>query len=204
MKLEKWIVFRINYLKKSIDELAEDLVIDPFILAYFEEGTLKRSVALKIILTLKEKFPNVDADFFTHYTVFKSLNLKTGESLTIKYHRNLVSADNMGETFGQHIEPHGEYMSFREQDKHILENYEYGEITFVNPLVIPHESEEYPMDANEKIWGWKSYLVDKFKAKGLKLSNKLKSLGYDAIITTFVHDGETQIGEIVNFSGIKK
>lgn len=107
----------------------------------------------------------------------------------------------MGTLFGQHIEPAGEYISFHEPGStENLDNYEYGNITFNNPLVIPSETSEFPHSENS--YGWKSYLFTTYKKKGKDLSDHLISLGYDAIITTGAFGAGT-IGEIVNLNGKK-
>lgn len=127
---------------------------------------------------------------------------ETGTPIYLLFHKNLEKSPQMGDQFGQHIEPTGEYMSFHEPGSlRDLPSYEYGVIHFKNPLVLPWESKEDPMDGSNKSWGWKSYLINQYGVSGRKLSETLLE-GYDGLITmgTF---GTDSIGEIVNLSGQK-
>lgn len=98
-----------------------------------------------------------------------------------------------GETFGQNLEPKGEYMSMDTlQGKNKIEGYEYGTIKFENPLIVDFK--------NTGSTGWKKDLSDKYNGlTGQKLSNAIKKDGYDAIITK---DNDDFV-EIVNLNGKK-
>ena len=119
-------------------------------------------------------------------------------SMTINYLHISQNTPNYGSTFGQNIEPSGEYMTFGgENDPHLdLPNYTYGVITFKNPLVLEHKS----TGAN----GWKKDLSDMFGGrKGKSLSNAIKKAGYDAIVTWEMFRGQRSWSEIVNLDGKK-
>lgn len=99
-----------------------------------------------------------------------------------------------GNTFGQDLEPKGEYMSMDTlQGKYKIEGYEYGTIKFENPLVIEFK--------NTGATGWKKDLSDRYNGlTGKKLSNAIIKDGYDAIITK---DENNDFREIVNLKGKK-
>jgi GNAT superfamily N-acetyltransferase len=123
----------------------------------------------------------------------------TGQPITINYLRNKEKAGNFGTRYGQHIEPHGEYMIEGSDHNPNLVNYEKGSISFKNPLVIPLESAQHPMNHEANSWGWKSQLANQYGKTGKDLSNHLKQLGHDAIITTDKYGSS----EIVNLGGAK-
>lgn len=99
-----------------------------------------------------------------------------------------------GSTFGQDIEPKGEYMSMDTlKGTNKIAGYEYGTIRFENPLIVDYK--------NTGATGWKKDLSDKYKGlTGKKLSNAIIKDGYDAIITK---DEDNNFMEIVNLKGKK-
>lgn len=113
-------------------------------------------------------------------------HFKTGVPVTFNYSRNTKPSPNFGETYQQHIEPHGRYMlhthpSHQTDDK----NWEHGTVTFKNPLVIPLNSHSH-LDPNSRTYdehSWKANLQAKYKAKGKALSKKLAAMGHDGIVT---------------------
>lgn len=123
---------------------------------------------------------------------------KTGVPVTFEYMRNTKSSPNMGEQFGQHIEPHGRYMlhnthNTKEEDKesYIKAGWEFGEITFKSPLVIALSNDLDKSGLPQNIYGklgWKQRLVDYYNSKGKELTNKLIKDGYDGIVTTSPYD----------------
>lgn len=121
-------------------------------------------------------------------------------SMTINYvHINNANTPNFGSTFGQNIEPKGEYMSYIDEGTpHInLPNYTYGVISFQNPLIIEHKS------TGEN--GWKRDLSNMFGGKtGRALSTAIKKAGYDAVVTWEMFKGQRSWSEIVNLNGIKR
>ncbi len=100
---------------------------------------------------------------------------------------------NYGSTYGQNIEPAGEYMSMDTmQGQHKIEGYEYGTIQFKKPLVLEHISTSDT--------GWKKTVSDMYNGlTGKKLTQALIKDGYDAIVT---YD-EYGYSEIVNLNGTK-
>lgn len=98
-----------------------------------------------------------------------------------------------GSSFGQNIEPAGEYMSMDTmQGKNKIESYEYGTIQFKKPLVLEH--------INTTDTGWKKTVSDMYNGlTGKKLTKALIKDGYDAIIT---YD-DYGYNEIVNLNGNK-
>lgn len=123
-----------------------------------------------------------------------NINKITDEGLTMTYVR--VPNKNTpyyGSTFGQNIEPKGEYMSMDTmKGKNKIEGYEYGTIRFKKPLVLEH--------INTSDTGWKKTVSDMYNGlTGKRLSNALIKDGYDAIVT---YD-EYGYNEIVNLKGEK-
>lgn len=122
--------------------------------------------------------------------------LEENKPLRLSYlhiHQNTPKFSN--NEYGQDIEPTGEYMTYNDHKYKLdIPNYEYGYITFNNPLVVEF--------INTNATGWKLTLSKMFKNKKKKaLSNAIIKAGHDAIITI---DKENQeIKEIVNLKGIK-
>ena len=123
------------------------------------------------------------------------INTLTNDGITMTYVRNPnTNTKNYGTTYGQNLEPAGEYMSMDTlKGEYKVPGFEYGTITFKNPLVIEHK------DTTEK--GWKKDLSDKYNGlTGRELSNAIKKDGYDAIMT---QDKDGNFIEIINLNGIK-
>lgn len=120
-------------------------------------------------------------------------------SMTINYlHINNAKTPNYGSTFGQNIEPSGEYMTFIGENDFRVQapNFTYGTITFKKPLILEHKS------TSDK--GWKKDLSEMFGGKtGKALSNAVKKAGYDAIVTWENFKGKKSWSEIVNLAGEK-
>ena len=121
-------------------------------------------------------------------------------SITMSYVRiNNQKTQNYGSTYGQNLEPHGEYMQMDTMNgtaKIDNPNYEYGKIHFNKPLILEHKS------TDDK--GWKKDLSDKYGGKtGRALSNAIKKDGYDAIMTYEMYKGRKEWSEIVNLLGKK-
>ena len=123
-----------------------------------------------------------------------SLNEVTEDGLTMTYVRvPNQNTPNYGSTYGQNIEPAGEYMSMDTmQGKNKIAGYEYGTIQFKKPLVLEH--------INTGATGWKKTVSDMYGGlTGKKLSAALIKDGYDAIVTR----DEYGYNEIVNLNGTK-
>jgi 8-oxo-dGTP pyrophosphatase MutT (NUDIX family) len=114
------------------------------------------------------------------------------ESITFEYLKNTEKAPNLGSRFGQDVEPSGMYIIKKTND-FIPSGWINGEVTINNPLIIS-------VDENNLV-KWKNELSNKYNLKGKKLTNKLISLGYDAIITKY-SNGDT--GEIILFNPEKQ
>lgn len=124
------------------------------------------------------------------------LNKVTDDGLTMTYVRNPnsgASKYNYGSTYGQNIEPAGEYMNMDEsQGKYKNEGWEYGTIRFKKPLVLEH--------INTSDTGWKKTVSDMYGGKtGKALTKALIKDGYDAIVTYDKYG----YNEIVNLNGEK-
>ena len=123
-----------------------------------------------------------------------NLNKVTSDGLTMTYVRvPNKNTPNYGRTFGQNIEPAGEYMNMDEaKGKYKIDGYEYGTIQFKKPLVLEH--------INTSDTGWKKTVSDMYNGlTGKKLTKALIKDGYDAIVT---YD-EYGYNEIVNLNGKK-
>ncbi len=123
--------------------------------------------------------------------------IKAGKPLTIPYGRNLEKSPYLGSEYAQDIEPSGEYLIMVKPEWRLkdIPNYEYGEITFNNPLIIEFETTKHG--------GWKTKLSERYNRKKKKaLSNAIIEDGYDAIIT--INSEEGKFVEIVNLKGVKR
>ncbi len=123
-----------------------------------------------------------------------SLNEVTEDGLTMTYVRvPNQNTQNYGSTYGQNIEPAGEYMSMDTMEgKYKIEGYEYGTIQFKKPLVLEH--------INTGETGWKKTVSDMYNGlTGKRLTKALIKDGYDAIVTYDKYG----YSEIVNLNGTK-
>ena len=124
-----------------------------------------------------------------------NINKLTNNGIIMTYvHMNNQNTQNYGATYGQNIEPAGQYMNVDTmQGKYKVPGAEYGTIQFNNPLVLDH--------INTGETGWKKTLSDMFDNKtGKELSDAIKRGGYDGIITI---DEDGYYNEVVNLSGKK-
>jgi hypothetical protein len=120
-------------------------------------------------------------------TILRENNFK-GEMLLLK---NTEKSPNLGSKYGQDVEPTGFYcIKFKSSMKHMLQSdkYKLFKVNLQNPLVINI--------TDATLVSWKRELSDQYKAKKSALTNKLKSKGYDAIITTYDDTGN-DTGEII-------
>ena len=121
-------------------------------------------------------------------------------TMTYVHIKNNGPVNVQGMDFGQDLEPSCEYMNMdtmQGQNKIDLPNYEYGTITFKNPLILEHK--------NTGSTGWKKDLSEMFDGKtGKALSNAIKKAGYDAVMTYEMYKGNREWSEIVNLGGKKK
>ncbi len=117
--------------------------------------------------------------------VAKKIRHYLTENLVIDITKNVDPAPYMGSRFGQDVEPKGTYVT---QGNYEAEGHVNGKANLKKPLFI---------NVNDTtLIEYKRQLSQKYKAKGLKLTNKLMSLGYDSIIT-IKENGE--YGEIILF-----
>jgi hypothetical protein len=118
--------------------------------------------------------------------------------LTMEYAHNTEKAPDMGEIFGQHVEPHGRYMVQREPGDSYGQDPRWvtGTVTFHNPLHVP-----YGGLASEPT-NWKHQLSEQFGGKrGKALSRAVTKAGHDAIVT---HDEDGSTREIVDLTGFHR
>jgi hypothetical protein len=128
----------------------------------------------------------------------KGVKFQTGIPVTFEFMRKTEKAPHMGTRFGQHIEPAGRYMLHNtshitpEQKQRMSEaGWEFGTITFNNPLVIELSSDRDKSGLPQNIYGekgWKQRLADHYQAVGRNLTNRLKKDGHDGIVTTSGYD----------------
>lgn len=110
-------------------------------------------------------------------------HFKTCQPVTFRYLRGVMKAPDFGGRFQQDIEPAGRYMVHNEEPGDLRPGWETDVVTFQCPLVISLNT-KYP---DEGVYGphsWKAALHDHFNLSGRKLSAKLRSLGYDGIVTS--------------------
>ena len=173
---------------ESIVELkvpAEKLVLDDI---FADEASVK--------IPLKDKNEILDvSDYLTVQNNKRKINQLTEDGIVMTYTRNPnTNTKHYGVTYGQNIEPAGEYMNMDTlQGKTKLPGMEYGTIEFKKPLVLEWK--------NTNNTGWKKDLSVKYGGlTGKKLSDAIKKAGYDAIMTV---DENGNYMEIVNLNGKK-
>jgi hypothetical protein len=107
--------------------------------------------------------------------------------------KNTEAASNFGSKFGQDVEPKGTYVIEKDFEGEVKHPWVQGKAFLNNPLIIPVN--------DETLVSWKYELSKQFKAKGKKLTDKLMSNGFDAIITRFPkgHTGEIILFPNANF-----
>lgn len=93
--------------------------------------------------------------------------------------RNPEKAPNMGNRFGQNIEPAGKYINLMDEGQtYVPPGWETGKVTFKNPLVV-----EWGGGYGE-VNNWKNVLSKRYGGKtGKALSEAIKKDGFDGIIT---------------------
>ena len=160
-----------------------------------------RTYSKKIINDINEYFDNgvipeqtSSLGQFRYSLSEDNINKVTDDGLVMRYVRvPNKNTQYYGSTFGQNIEPAGEYMNMDDtKGTHKIEGYEYGTIQFKKPLVLEH--------INTSDTGWKKTVSDMYNGlTGKKLTKALIKDGYDAIVT---YD-EYGYSEIVNLNGKK-
>lgn len=121
----------------------------------------------------------MELESFIRNIVKEALN----EEIVIDITKNTEPAPYLGSRFGQDVEAKGTYVLHGNINH---DGYVNGKAQLKKPLFID-------VDDNNLI-EYKRDLAKKYKAKGIRLTNKLMDLGYDAIITV-KQNGE--YGEIV-------
>jgi len=118
--------------------------------------------------------------------------VKTGNPIEFHYIRNTEKSPNVGSTYGQDIEPHGQYITPVHSEKEAMDtinrlpNYEHGRIKFNNPLVIKQDEDSLTV-------GWKKKLSSAYNnKKGKVLSKAIAKSGYDGIITVHPKYGASE------------
>lgn len=127
----------------------------------------------------------VDSTLTGTKTKAQKTNIQTGVPVTIEYNKNPEKAPSMGKTFGQDIEPAGNYIT--QNEGFTPQGWQSGTVTLNNPLVIditPQTQITYKRELSKKFGN----------KKGAELSNEIVKQGYDSIVTKYA-DGGT--GEIV-------
>jgi hypothetical protein len=108
---------------------------------------------------------------------------ETGRRVCFRFLRNTVSSPPVGKTFQQDLEPAGMFLLHAPRGRlRPPPGWITGECCFDSPLVVPLNSDPSAPIYNET--SWKAQLARQFKAKGKRLSQKLRDAGYDAVVTT--------------------
>ena len=90
--------------------------------------------------------------------------------------KNPTQAGQFGATYGQDVEPAGIYVTdLKNYRSNIPEGWKTGTVYLNNPM--------YIKVTNDTLVKWKYDLAKEYKTTGKRLTNKLKKLGYYAIIT---------------------
>lgn len=152
-----------EYLEKIIDRINRSS----------NDKTLKKAILKIVSHVKKESLP-------TTSVTENGVLFQTGKPVSFNYKRNIQSSKQIKQNlnYQQDIEPSGKYMVHDTTGTDIPEHWEKGKIHFKNPLVlIWSDTGRYDETS------WKHRLFKVFNKTGKELSNKLKSLGYDAIVT---------------------
>ena len=122
----------------------------------------------------------------------------TGHAVSFGFVRNTERAPDVGGTYQQDIEPAGRYVQHKTgPTEHLPPNWEVGELTLRNPLVIPFNSADgVSYDANS----WKAVLSKKYGVTGAELSQALVDDGHDGIVTI----GRQGTSEIVDLTELEE
>ncbi len=122
----------------------------------------------------------------------KGLHFETGKPVEFPYIHNKEPSPDMGERFGQHLEPAGKYMVHTGHHENLRPSLEAGVHRFENPLVI-----EWGTTSGEA-HGWKSKLSKAFGGKtGATLSKAIRKHGHDGVVTVGSFRGSLDVDEIV-------
>jgi hypothetical protein len=114
----------------------------------------------------------------------------------IPYMHNTEKSPDMGERFGQHLEPAGRYVVEKTPGSYLNKGWEEGTVTFQHPKIVNFGGGY--QDASN----WKQVLSNQYNGlTGADLSHALIRDGYDGVIT-LDKSGNTQ--EIVDLQGVKK
>lgn len=123
---------------------------------------------------------------------------KEGEPFVFSYIRNTEKAPNMGNRFGQDIEPTGKYMTIGSPNRAQGKNFETGSLVFKNPLVIDFGG------GYESSLNWKNVLSQKYGGKrGKDLSEALLKEGYDGIVTISKSGKTPYTSEVIALNPVK-
>lgn len=124
------------------------------------------------------------------------VRFETGQPVTFRFTRNTEKAPNMGEMFGQHLEPAGRYMLHHSDEDYQGDpprGWERGTHSFENPLVI-----EWGTTSGEP-HGWKARVSKAFGGRtGKRLTRALLRHGHDGIVTVQKHKGRSITSEIMS------
>lgn len=120
------------------------------------------------------------------------VHFETGVPVEFKYSHNPEKAPDMGTRFGQHLEPHGKYMTHLPGDTEPAPGRESSTHRFENPLVLHHGT------TSGDPHGWKARLSDAFGGRsGKSLTQALIDSGHDGVVTVDMVRGKPYTGEIV-------
>lgn len=137
------------------------------------------------------KRPKLDLPYTT--ATQQGRHFETGVPVEFRYVRNTEKAPDMGERFGQHLEPHGRYMVHNEDPGDVHPKWEAGLHRFENPLVIEHGT------TTGESHGWKARLSKAFGGRtGKRLTNAIVKHGHDGIVTVGIFRGSPDVNEIVS------
>lgn len=153
--------------------------------------------------TQTEMLKEVDGIFTKPFTDPNSgAEFKTGQPVEFKYLRNTESSPNFGETYQQHIDPAGRYMTASSKSTKAMDKWETGNIKFESPLVIEWNTKE---NGGYDDTSWKARLSNAYgNLAGKELSQAIRDSGYDGIVTIDTGYRTDHASEIVDLTMFKQ
>lgn len=114
------------------------------------------------------------------------VQFETGQPVEFPFAHGISPAPRPppGDPYQQKLEPTGYYVvPMWQEAEHYPEGYELGMMHFENPLVLEFNDPPHRGHVAYDATSWKARLAKQFRAQGKRLSEKLRAVGYDGVVT---------------------